>query len=85
MNSSKKISISISEALIESRFPAFTDQIKNRLKQGAREYGDASFSKDPLTLLNEIQQEVLDICGWSFILSERIEGIKSKIITTKIE
>ena len=61
------------------------ESFKARLKQGAREYGDASFSKDPLTLLNEIQQEVLDICGWAWILSERIEGIKSKIVATKLD
>ena len=43
------------------RFPAFIGQLLARLEQGAREYGDRSFTRPPSELLAELEQELLDL------------------------
>ncbi|MCX8012935.1 MAG: hypothetical protein N3A02_01425 [Rectinema sp.] len=66
---------------IRTRFPEFCDRIRERLIAGATEYGDASFSRKSDELLEEIQQELLDVCGWAWILYERLDVIKKQIET----
>ena len=39
-----------------------------RLQKGHQNYGDKSFSRDPAELLREIQEELLDISGWGYIV-----------------
>lgn len=51
----------------------FAGRVKQRLKRGARQYGNRSFSKDPEELLRELQQEALDLAGWGFILFVRLK------------
>jgi len=58
-------------------FPTFRRKVLARLRQGAHEYGDKSFSWDHLSLLDEIKQELLDVCGWSYILYERLSRIET--------
>jgi len=58
------------------RLPEFFSKIETRLLAGAREYGDKSFKKDPRELIEEITQELLDVCGWSYILYRRLEILK---------
>ena len=57
-------------------FPLFRKSVFSRLKAGLKEYGDTSFSSDPLTLIGEVKEEMLDICGWSYILFERLNKIE---------
>jgi hypothetical protein len=65
----------VSESAIRKHFPAFARKlkskavcvIKSRLAQGAKEYGDVSFSRDLCGLFNEIGQELIDVPGWGFI------------------
>lgn len=59
-------------------FYQFMAMVKGRLNAGRATYGDTSFSLPPLQLLEEIQAEILDICGWSFILWERVERLRLK-------
>lgn len=54
----------------------YFDALDKRLEQGQKEYGDKSFCESTSELLDEIQQEVLDIAGWSYILWERLERLK---------
>jgi len=63
-------------------FPPFIKILTERLKQGHIDYGNKSFSRDPLALIEEVQEELLDIVGWSFITYVRIAKIKSEIRTT---
>ena len=70
---------SVSQKQIRDHYTQFILDIKARLDKGAREYGDVSFSKDPATLLDEIQAEILDISGWSFVLYRRIEAMKEAL------
>lgn len=63
-------------------FPNFIKILTERLKQGHIDYGNKSFSKDPLALIEEVQEELLDIANLSFITYVRIAKIKSAIRTT---
>ena len=57
-------------------FEAFTALVEARLEAGAREYGDRSFSRDPAELLREIDEELLDVCGWAYVLHCRIAAMR---------
>jgi len=55
---------------------AFVAQIEARMEAGRREYGEKSFSRDPLELLAEIREELADVAGWSFILWCRLREME---------
>jgi len=57
-------------------FADFTLAIEKRLDAGAREYGDKSFGRDPAALLSEIEQELMDVCGWSYVLHRRVVTLR---------
>ena len=63
----------------------FVARAYKRLKQGALEYGDKSFSKDPLLLLDEIEEELLDVVNWTFILLQRIQKVKKAYARANLE
>jgi hypothetical protein len=54
-------------------WPAFAAELYARLVEGRRTYGEASLRRPPGELVGEIRQELLDVCGWSFILARRLE------------
>ena len=67
-----------SDAALE-RFDEFTARIRARLEMGKRVYGDSSFERPPVSLVEEIRQEVLDVAGWSFILYERLAELERSV------
>ena len=48
------------------------------MDNGHREYGDGSFSRNPVELFDEINEEILDIIGWAFIQWVRLRELKNK-------
>ena len=62
-----------------SEFPTFMNHVMERLKKGAHEYGEQSFAKSPMELAEEIDEEIYDINGWSFVLWRRMDRVKAKI------
>ena len=44
-------------------FELFVQQLRARLAQGAREYGDSSFDRPTAELLDEIEEELVDVAG----------------------
>ena len=58
-------------------FHAFGEAVAARLDKGRREYGDRSFDRPTRELLAEIEEELLNVCGWSFVLSRRIRRLGS--------
>ena len=44
-----------------------------RLTIGAATYGDASFTRPAVELVDEIQQELEDVCGWGLLLWIRLD------------
>lgn len=57
----------------------FLSRVEERLKEGQRQYGDRSYTKNPDVLLNELQQEVEDIAGWGVILWIRLEAMRTQV------
>jgi len=72
----RKVATPISDEALRSEFPGWTDKIRARCENGKLDYGDKSFSKEPLQLIEELKQECLDIPGWSFILYCRLCAIE---------
>jgi len=60
-----------------------TDVVR-RLRSGQQEYGNTSFSADPQQLLRELQQELLDVSGWGFILWRRLERVRQCLEGAKL-
>jgi len=56
-------------------FDGFVSAVRQRLEAGRVAYGDKSFNRPPAELVREIQAELLDVCGWSFILYQRLDAV----------
>jgi hypothetical protein len=55
-----------------SRWPAFVAAVRARLDIGQQEYGHRSFSRPVEELTKEIEEELFDVCAWTYILWTRI-------------
>lgn len=64
---------------LKKEFYEFSKQIESRLRMGSLQYGDRSFNYDPEKLVQEIREELWDICGWSFILCQRLEKVSTQL------
>lgn len=53
----------------------FKKKLEGRLVVGAREYGDSSFKKRLPRTLQEIEEELLDVCGWSWLAYVRLRRL----------
>ena len=60
-------------------WPVFVEAVHARLANGAATYGDSSFTRDLDSLVTEIQQELMDVCGWSAIQWSRLEEVRGKV------
>lgn len=65
-----------------SAFRDFCSKAAYRLRKGAEEYGDKSFSKDPEVLIQELREECLDLATWGFILYERLRRMEEALQST---
>lgn len=57
----------------------FFGRLNKRLDVGEIEYGNKSIDKDKPVLLDEIQQELEDVCNWSAILWTKIERLRRRV------
>lgn len=57
-------------------FDDFIKALEPRLAQGADTYGDSSFKKGITQLIDEIEQELLDVCGWGWILWVKLHTLR---------
>jgi hypothetical protein len=78
--STKSAATPASDAAIRDGWPQFAANVRSRLEVGARAYGDASFELPAGRLAVEIEQELLDVMGWGFILWSRIQALKGKLV-----
>jgi hypothetical protein len=62
-----------------SSFAEFGARVAARLEKGREVYGDRSFSRPPGELVAEIEQEILDICAWSYILFSRLHDLEHQV------
>jgi len=58
-----------------SLWPGFVEAAADRLRQGRVVYGDRSFFHEPDRLVREIEEELLDVAVWAFILWTRIRHL----------
>ena len=68
----------ISRDAICRLWPVFENSIRHRLLTGASTYGDSSFSRSDIELLDEVAQELFDVVGWAFILWCKIDNLKKR-------
>jgi hypothetical protein len=61
-------------------YPAFVTQIGQRLERGRVAYGDSSFAKPLPQLVDEIQEELLDVAGWAFVMWQRVMALRGAAI-----
>ena len=57
----------------------FVARLRARLITGAATYGDTSLTRPAPELVDEIQQELEDVCGWSLLLWIRLERLKQNV------
>lgn len=63
----------------------FLARLQARMVQGRIEYGDRSFRRPACDLIDEVQQELEDVSGWSAILWSRLEHIKERLRAAKTD
>jgi hypothetical protein len=68
-----------SDAALEHHWSEFTSNVSRRLDAGRKVYGDTSFERPLERVVTEIQEELEDVCGWSFILWTRLQNLKQRL------
>jgi len=58
-------------------FEKFCDRVGGRVQVGAKAYGNASFMRPADELVGEIEEELLDVCGWAFVLWTRLRHLRA--------
>lgn len=64
---------------LDADLARFVARLRARLEAGARTYGDISFTRPAAELVDEIQQEIEDVCGWSLLLWIRLERLRGLV------
>ena len=57
----------------------FVSLVEHRQEQGAVEYGDATLRRPVLEILDEVEEELLDVMGWSFFAWRRVRRLKARV------
>lgn len=65
---------------IERTLDQFMAKVRTRLVNGARVYGDVSLKLPTPRLIDEIQQELEDVSGWSVLLWAKLERLRKLTI-----
>jgi hypothetical protein len=60
-------------------FPEYASRVLLRLEEGARTYGDKSFEHSSSRLVDEIEQELLDVLGWGYVLWTRMRTLRAQL------
>lgn len=63
----------------DTDFARFVVGLRRRLEAGARTYGNASFRRPAVELIDELQDEVTDIAGWGWILWRRLDRLRADV------
>lgn len=65
-------------------FDEFCGRIRRRLEMGKRVYGDSSFERPLVSLVEEIRQEALDQAGWAFLAYARLAELERKVAALEL-
>lgn len=66
-------------AVTDADIDRFVGRLRARLAAGAVTYGDTSFTRPAAELVNEIQQELEDVCGWALLLWTRLDRLRGQV------
>ena len=64
---------------LDADLQRFVARLRQRLIKGAETYGDASFTRPAAELVDEIQQELEDVAGWSLLLWIRLDRLRGRV------
>lgn len=64
---------------LDADLDRFVQRLRARLEAGAATYGDASFARPAAELVDEVQQELEDVCGWGLLLWIRLDRLRGAI------
>jgi hypothetical protein len=64
---------------LDNDLARFVERLRARLEAGAKTYGDASFTRPAAELVDELQQELEDVCGWGLLLWIRLERLRGRV------
>ena len=66
-------------AALDTDLDRFVGRLRARLVEGAKRYGDSSFTRPAVELLDEVQQELEDVAGWSLLLWIRLDRLRRRV------
>ena len=69
----------VSEDDPEAERERFVSELNARLDAGAHEYGDTSFDRPIASTLDELEDEVVDVAGWAFVLWVQLRRRRDRI------
>lgn len=64
---------------LDADFDRFAARLRGRLVAGAARYGNSSFERPIVDLVDEIQQELEDVAGWGLIAWVRLERLRKRV------
>lgn len=64
---------------LDHHLDRFVQRLRARLEAGAATYGDASFTRPAAELVDEVQQELEDVCGWSLLIWIRLGSLRGAV------
>jgi hypothetical protein len=71
--------VSRAPAAIARDWRAFVAAVEVRLAAGAKAYGNASLKRPPASLAGEVEEELLDVAGWGFLLWLRVRSLRHRL------
>ena len=60
-------------------FQEFLQKLEQKVEAGALAYGDRSFNLPADHLATELEAELIDICGWGFVLWVRMQRLRDSL------
>ena len=64
---------------LDADLDRFVARLRQRLVRGTATYGDTSFTRPGAELVDEVMQEIEDVCGWSLLLWIRLDRLRGAV------
>lgn len=65
-------------------YPDYEKALMEKMCKGHKTYGDKSFSMPMLQIIKEIEDELLDVNGWSIVLYGRLQELKKTVTKLRL-
>lgn len=64
---------------LDADLDRFVARLRARLAAGAATYGNSSYTRPAVDLVDEVQQELEDVAGWSLLLWIRLARLRGRV------